>query len=312
MVIVMNRPILPARHLNSASPVRAASKRRNGGFTAEFLDAETEARLARAWRDEGDTRARDRLILAHRALAYKAAARMTRGGGRPDEDLIQQANIGLLKAADRFDPDMGFRFSTYAAWWVRAEIQDYAYSDWSLIRMPGSSVLRRMFFGLRRAEAELKAEGVLPEDLDAAIAKRFDVDVERVQMVRDRLAARDLSLNQQMGDTEGSAEWQDLLADPDPLSDPETRVGEASEADAIAQLLGGHLARLPERDRRILAATVMQDDTRTLAEMGEEFQISRERVRQIRERALLALKRAVQGDEVTRKIVEDQGIEVVS
>lgn len=305
----MNIPLLPARHLKSSSPVRTARKRTSGGFTSEFLDAVTEAKLARAWRDQGDTRARDRLILAHRALAYKAASRMTRGGGRPDEDLIQQANIGLLKAADRFDPDMGFRFSTYAAWWVRAEIQDYAYSDWSLIRMPGSSSLRRMFFGLRRAEAELKAEGTLPEDLDAALAKRFDVDVERVLMVRDRLAARDMSLNQQIGDSEGGAEWQDLLADPDPMADPAERVTESHDQLALSGLIAGHLARLPARDRAILQATVMEDDTRTLAEMGEEYKISRERVRQIRERALAALRKSVSEDQLTRGVLAEEGIE---
>ncbi len=128
VVDAMNKPFRAPR-------TRTSSTR----FSADFLDAATEADLARAWRERGDARARDRLVLAHRALAWAAAARMTRGQRRPDEDLIQQANLGLLKAADRFDPDMGFRFSTYATWWVRAEIQDYAYGDWSLIRLPGSS-----------------------------------------------------------------------------------------------------------------------------------------------------------------------------
>jgi len=158
-------------------PFRPPQRRRGTAFSAEFLDAKTEADLARAWREKGDEKARDRLVLAHRALAWSAAARITRGG-RPDEDLIQQANLGLLKAADRFDPDMGFRFSTYATWWVRAEIQDYTYGDWSLIRLPGSSSLRRVFFGLRKAEAELKAEGVAPEELDAAIGARFNVEAD--------------------------------------------------------------------------------------------------------------------------------------
>lgn len=278
-------------------PFRPPRANRGKGFSAEFLDAATEARLARAWREQGDEKARDRLVLAHRALAWSAAARMTKTKGRPDEDLIQQANLGLLKAADRFDPDMGFRFSTYATWWVRAEIQDYAYGDWSLIRLPGSSSLRRVFFGLRRAEAELKAEGVAPEDLDAAVALRFGVEPDKIALVRERLAGRDMSLNQPLGSAEEpGAEWQDLLADPDPEADPEVRVGAARAQARLARMLADHLQRLPERDRQIVEDSVMQDDHRTLADLGEEFHISRERVRQLRERAIGSLRKALAED----------------
>lgn len=289
-------------------PFRPPRVPRGKGFSAEFLDAETEARLARAWRDGGDTRARDRLILAHRALAWSAASRMTRGGGPPNEDLIQQANIGLLKAADRFDPDMGFRFSTYATWWVRAEIQDYAYGDWSLIRLPGSSSLRRVFFGLRRAEAELKAEGVAPDDLDAAIGRRFGVEAEKVVLVRERLAARDMSLNASVGSEEGGAEWQDMLQDPDPESDAEIRVGTARSQALLERLVAGHLSKLPARDRDILVGSVMEDDHRTLADLGEEFHISRERVRQLRERALTSLRKTLTEDESLRDLLADEGL----
>ena len=290
-------------------PFRPPRAQRGKGFTAEFLTAEKEAELARAWRDRGDVRARDRLVLAHRALAYGAAARMTRGG-KPDEDLIQQANIGLLKAADRFDPEMGFRFSTYASWWVRAEIQDFTYGDYSLIRLPGSSALRRVFFGLRRAEAELSAEGVAPEEMDAAVAKRFGVEPEKVVLMRERLGGRDMSLNQTMGGEEGSAEWQDLLADPDPQSDAELKVGAQRAHARLAKLISGHLERLPPRDRQILEGTVMVEESRTLAELGEELHISRERVRQLRERALVSLKKAIANDPEARGLLEDEGIDV--
>lgn len=276
-------------------PFRPPRRSRGKGFSAEFLSAETEALLARAWREQGDERARDRLVLAHRALAWAAAARAGKGG-RPDEDLIQQANLGLLKAADRFDPDMGFRFSTYATWWVRAEIQDYAYGDWSLIRLPGSSSLRRVFFGLRKAETELRAEGVAPEAMDAALAVRFSVDAEKIGLIRERLAARDLSLNQPIGGDEPGADWQELLADPDPGADPEVRVGEGMARERVARLLARHLARLPARDREIIVGSVIEDEHRTLADLGAEFSISRERVRQLRERALLALRKALARD----------------
>lgn len=290
-------------------PFRPPRRVSGKGFSSEFLDAETEARLARAWRERGDERARDRLVLAHRALAWSAASRMTRGGGRPDEDLIQQANLGLMKAADRFDPDMGFRFSTYAAWWVRAEIQDYAYGDWSLIRLPGASSLRRLFFGLRKTEAQLIAQGeTAPEDMDAAIGAKFGVEAEKVVMVRDRLAARDMSLNQTLSSEEGGAEWQDLLPDTDPLSDPETRVGAERAQARLAAILAEHMARLPERDRKILQGTVADEEGRTLADLGEEFKISRERVRQLRERALASLRKTLAEDERAGRFLEEEGL----
>lgn len=290
-------------------PFRPPRRVSGKGFSSEFLDAETEARLARAWRERGDTRARDRLVLAHRALAWSAAARMTRGAGRPDEDLIQQANIGLMKAADRFDPDMGFRFSTYAAWWVRAEIQDYAYADWSLIKLPGASSLRRLFFGLRKVETELQAAGeTAPEDMDAAIAARFGVEVDKVLMVRDRLAARDMSLNQTLGTEAGGGEWQDLLPDTDPLSNPEARVGAELAQNRLAEILAEHMARLPERDRKILQGTVVEEDGRTLADLGEEFKISRERVRQLRERALANLRKTLAADDRAGRFLEAEGL----
>lgn len=291
-------------------PFRPPQRRRGTAFSAEFLDAATEAALARAWRERGDEKARDRLVLAHRALAWSAAARVTRGG-RPDEDLIQQANLGLLKAADRFDPDMGFRFSTYATWWVRAEIQDYTYGDWSLIRLPGSSSLRRVFFGLRKAEAELKAEGVAPADLDAAIGARFGVEPDKIALVRERLAGRDMSLNQPLSSGEDTgADWQDMLADPDPAADAEVRVGAARAQERLAALVARHLSQLPVRDRQILEGSVMEDDHRTLADLGEEFQISRERVRQLRERALGTLRKALAADPAARDLLAEEGVEV--
>lgn len=295
----MNKPFRAPR-------TRTSSTR----FSADFLDAATEADLARAWRERGDARARDRLVLAHRALAWAAAARMTRGQRRPDEDLIQQANLGLLKAADRFDPDMGFRFSTYATWWVRAEIQDYAYGDWSLIRLPGSSSLRRVFFGLRKAEAALRAEGTAPEDMDAALAVQFGVDAEKIGLIRDRLGARDLSLNQPLGGEEPGAEWQDMLQDPNPEADAEVKVGTARAQSRLARVLAGHLARLPARDRDILTGTVIEDDHKTLADLGAEFSISRERVRQLRERALASLRKALAADPEALALLQGEGLGV--
>ena len=284
---------------------RPPAKARSHSFSAEFLDAVTEARLARAWRERGDEKARDRLVLAHRALAWSAAAKAGRTKGRPDEDLIQQANLGLLKAADKFEPDMGFRFSTYATWWVRAEIQDYAYADWSLIRLPGASSLRGVFFGLRKAETALAAEGVSPEDMDASLATRFGVEQEKIALIRERLQGRDLSLNQPMGDEDG-ADWQESVVDDAPAT--EIAIGDKLAKGALWSLLARHMQALAPRDREIVMGTVVADEQKTLADLGEEYKISRERVRQLRERALAKLRKSLAEDPLALSLLRDGGL----
>ncbi len=279
----MNKPFNPNR------------TRRKLARPSEFLDAETEAALARAWRDEGDTKARNRLVTAHRALALSAARRAAGAGRMPDEDIVQQANIGLLKAAERFDPDKGFRFSTYAAWWIRAEIQDYRLRSWSLVRLGNSPALRRLFFNLRRVEARLAFSGeVPPEELDAAIARELEVDEATVAAMRQRLAARDGSLNRPAAGEDGS-DIQDLIEDPS--GDAEARVGARLDRRAFWRTVAGHMSALPEREREIVIASYVQEPPRTLAELGETYGISRERVRQLRERGLERLRKAFDGAE---------------
>jgi RNA polymerase sigma-32 factor len=279
----MNKPFNPNR------------SRRKLARPAEFLDAETEAALARAWRDEGDTEARNRLVTAHRALALSAARRAAGAGRMPDEDIVQQANIGLLKAAERFDPDKGFRFSTYAAWWIRAEIQDYRLRSWSLVRLGNSPALRRLFFNLRRVEARLAFSGeVPPEELDAAIARELEVDEATVAAMRQRLAARDGSLNRPAAGEDGS-DIQDLIEDPS--GDAEARVGERLDRRAFWRAVAGHMSALPEREREIVIASYVQEPPKTLAELGETYGISRERVRQLRERGIERLRKAFDGAE---------------
>ena len=274
----MNKPFSPSR------------SDRNLTRPAEFLDAETEQALARAWRDRGDTAARNRLITAPRALALAPARRAAGPGRAPDDDVIQQANIGLLKAAERFDPERGFRFSTYAAWWIRAEIQDYRMRSWSLVRLGNSPALRRLFFNLRRVEARLRMTGEVPDDqIDAAIAAELDVDVAQVAAMRQRLAARDGSLNRPAMGEEGS-EIQELIEDPD--ADTEAEVGARIDRRAFWSTVAGHMQTLPEREREIVIASFVQEPPKTLAELGDAYGISRERVRQLRERGIERLRKA--------------------
>jgi RNA polymerase sigma-32 factor len=256
---------------------------------AEFLDATSEARLARCWQDTGDVAARNRLVTSHQALAMSAARRAGGKGSELDSDIVQHANIGLLKAADRFDPDKGFRFSTYAAWWIRAEIQDYKIRNRSLVRLPNSASNRRLLHNLERVEARLTAAGkVPPKDLVDRIATELAVTPERVVLMQQRLAARDVSLNRPVGDDGGTMQLQDLLEDPN--IDVEKEVGARMDSRAFWISMSAHLNRLSKREQDIIIEIYVSDPPKTLSALGERFGVSRERIRQIREAALTRLR----------------------
>jgi RNA polymerase sigma-32 factor len=273
----MNKPFPPPRMACKQTP------------RPEFLDARTEARLARCWRDKGDIAARNRLVTAHQALAMAAASRAGGKGRKLDNDILQHANIGLLKAADRFDPDKGFRFSTYAAWWIRAEIQDYKIQGWSLVRLPSSAPSRKLFHNLKRVETRLVASGeVQPEQLVDRIATELAVTPEQVVLMQQRLAAPDGSLNRPVGVDGGTTELQDLLEDPN--ADVEKEVGERLDSHAFWTTMSFHLNRLSKREQEIIIETYVSDTPKTLYALGERFSVSHERIRQIREAALTRLR----------------------
>ena len=273
----MNKPFPPPRNGRTQVP------------RAEFLNAANEARLARCWRDKGDVAARNRLVTAHHALAMAAARRAGGKGRELDNDILQHANIGLLKAADRFDPDMGYRFSTYAAWWIRAEIQDYKVKNWSLVRLPNSAACRKLFHNLKRVETRLVAAGeVPPERLVAQIATDLAVTPEQVVLMQQRLAAPDGSLNRNVGDDGGTTQLQDLLEDPD--ANVEKEVSARLDSRAFWRTMSAHLSRLSMREQEIIIETYVSDTPKTLLDLGERFGVSRERIRQIRESALSKLR----------------------
>jgi RNA polymerase sigma-32 factor len=275
----MNKPFPPPRANRTQVP------------RAEFLDAANEARLARCWRDKGEVAARNRLVTAHQALATGAASRAGGKGRELDRDILQHANIGLLKAADRFDPDMGYRFSTYAAWWIRAEIQDYKVQNWSLVRLPNSASCRKLFHNLKRVETRLVAAGeVPPERLVAQIATDLAVTPEQVVLMQQRLAAPDGSLNRPVGDDGGTTQLQDLLEDIE--ADVEKEVCERLDSRAFWLNMSAHLSRLSKREQEIIIETYVSDPPKTLLALGERFGVSRERIRQIREAALSRLRKS--------------------
>lgn len=247
---------------------------------AELLDAETESQLARAWRDERDQAALNRLIHAYMRLAISMAAKFRRYGTAMN-DLIQTASLGLMKAADKFDPDRGVRFSTYAVWWVKAELQEHVMRDWSLVRTGSTSGQKTLFFNLARVRSRLDRELGQPGPvaLRAAVAAELGVSLGDVEMMEARLSGGDFSLNAvQAGEGEGR-EWVDLLEDDAPR--PAETVEAAHDLEILRGWLSDALNGLSPRERLIVTERQLRAPGRTLESLGQELGLSKERVRQI-------------------------------
>jgi RNA polymerase sigma-32 factor len=263
-------------------------------MAAPFLERDEERLLAVRWKSDGDQAALHRLTAAHMRLVIALAARF-RHYGLSSSDLIQEGHVGLLEAAARFEPEREVRFSTYATWWVRASIQDYILRNWSIVRGGTSSAQKALFFNLRRLRARLAQQGRTQGNLAAMsmIAQAIGVSRADVEMMDARLSGPDVSLNAPLTDTEagGSAERVEFLVDDKPL--PDQTVGETIDSDRRVNWLKEALAVLSDRELRIVQARRLSDDTTTLEDLGERLGISKERVRQIENRALEKLRRAL-------------------
>lgn len=264
---------------------------------AELLDAETELRLAYAWRDQRDEQALHRLITAYMRLAISMAAKFRRYGA-PMNDLIQEASLGLMKAADKFDPDRGVRFSTYAVWWIKASIQDYVMRNWSMVRTGSTSSQKALFFNMRRVQAKLEREAAQAGEmldshqLRARIATEVGVPLADVEMMEGRLSGSDYSLNATQSSDEDGREWIDAL------EDDGAQAADLVEMRHDALALRGWLAKamgaLNPRERFIVAERKLREEPRTLESLGEELGLSKERVRQLEAAAFGKMRRSLE------------------
>jgi len=256
-----------------------------------MLSREREQSLAFAWRRDQDQESLSQLILAYARLVVAAAVRL-RGYGLPLGDLIQEGNIGLMEAASRFDPDREVRFSTYAAWWIRASMQDYILRNWSIVRTGTTAAQKSLFFNLRRLRARISDPSrvnMTDREIER-IAETLGVSTEDVSAMEQRLSGGDSSLNVIPGD-EGEESWQDHLADTRP--NPEETYTARHDGDRRRGWLYIALARLSARERRIVEARQLAESSLTLEDLGREFGVSKERVRQLEQRALGRLKKEV-------------------
>lgn len=256
------------------------------------LDADEEYMLALRLRDHGDVDAAHRLVTSHLRLVAKIAFKY-RGYGLPMSDLVAEGNIGLMKAVKKFEPERGFRLATYAMWWIKAAITEYILRSWSLVKVGTVAAQKKLFFSLRRIRKALDVSesGELSRGDAEVVARKLDVDAQDVIDMSRRLGAQDLSLNAPVGDGDNAPQLQDVLAD-DGLS-PEGQVAESQELMQRRGLLARALASLPDRDRLVLEERRLSEDPVTLDELGIRLGISRERVRQIENRAFERLQKAV-------------------
>ena len=257
-----------------------------------MLEPEEEFMLAKAWVDHGDREAAHKLVTSHLRLAAKIAMGY-RGYGLPISEVISEANVGLMQAVKRFDPDKGFRLATYAMWWIRAAIQEYILRSWSLVKLGTTAAQKKLFFNLRKAKGKIGAleEGDMrPEHVEKIATDLGVTEAEVVSMNRRLSGGGDSSLNAPLkGDGEGTSEWQDWLADDE--ADQAAAYAEGQEMELRRELLIEAMKGLNDRERHILTERRLKDEPVTLEDLSKVYGVSRERIRQIEVRAFEKLQR---------------------
>ena len=272
-----------------------------------LLEPEEEYMPAKAWTDHEDSEAAHKMVTSHLRLAAKIAMGY-RGYGLPQAEVISEANVGLMQAVKRFDPERGFRLATYAMWWIRASIQEYILRSWSLVKMGTTSAQKKLFFNLRKAKNRIGAleDGDLRPENVARIAHDLNVTEQEVVDMNRRLSGGDASLNATVGSADGdsSSQWQDWLEDED--ADQATAYAETEELDTRRQMLIAAMDVLNDREKDILIERRLRDDPMTLEDLSTRYEVSRERIRQIEVRAFEKLQDRM------RELARDQGIVVPS
>ena len=257
-----------------------------------MLDAAEEYVLAKNWRDKGDKEAAHKLVTSHLRLVAKIAMGY-RGYGLPVSELVSEGNIGLMQAVKKFDPEKGFRLTTYAIWWIKASIQEYVLRSWSLVKIGTTSAQKKLFFNLKKIKNQIftaEQGDLLPEHV-TEIANQLNVREDEVVSMNQRLAGHEHSLNAHVGNEEGDAEWQDWVVDEE--ADQELQISQRQELNQRQALLKNALHVLDEREKEILYDRRLIDEPKTLEELSQKYKVSRERIRQIENRAFEKVQKAM-------------------
>ncbi|MEM9968059.1 MAG: RNA polymerase sigma factor RpoH [Pseudomonadota bacterium] len=269
-----------------------------------LLEPEEEYMLAKRWVEEQDTSAAHKMVTSHLRLAAKIAMGY-RGYGLPQAEVISEANVGLMQAVKRFDPEKGFRLATYAMWWIRASIQEYILRSWSLVKLGTTSGQKKLFFNLRKAKSKIGAleDGDLRPENVKRIATDLGVTEDEVISMNRRMSGGDASLNAQVGsEGEGAMQWQDWLEDED--ADQAADYAERDELDTRREMLVEALDVLNDREKDILTQRRLSDETITLEDLSTQYDVSRERIRQIEVRAFEKLQKRM------RELAREKGMSI--
>ncbi|HHS94760.1 MAG TPA: RNA polymerase sigma factor RpoH [Rhodobacterales bacterium] len=259
-----------------------------------MLEPEQEYMLAKRWVDHEDSAAAHKLVTSHLRLAAKIAMGY-RGYGLPQAEVISEANVGLMQAVKRFDPEKGFRLATYAMWWIRASIQEYILRSWSLVKLGTTSAQKKLFFNLRKAKARIGAleDGDMRPENVKRIAHDLNVTEDEVISMNRRMSGGDASLNATVSaEGDSTMQWQDWLEDED--ADQAGEYEERNELETRREMLIEAMGVLNERERDILTQRRLSDTTVTLETLSEQYGVSRERIRQIEVRAFEKLQKKMQ------------------
>jgi len=269
-----------------------------------MLSAEEEYTLANRWQVHKDTNAAHQLVTSHLRLVAKIAMGY-KGYGLPITDIISEGNIGLMQAAQKFDPEKGFRLTTYAMWWIKAAMQEYILRSWSLVKIGTTAVQKKLFFNLRSAKNRIQAyeEGDLKQENLEKISNQLNVPEKEVINMNRRLSGGDPSLNASIKtDGEQTGEWQDWLESDEP--NQEETYSEREEENLRKEMINESLRVLNERELDIIQTRKLSDTPTTLEDLSEKYNISRERIRQIEVRALEKVKEALEQSMSERNIID--------
>ena len=266
-----------------------------------MLDAEEEYMLAKNWRDRGNLKAAHKLVTSHLRLVAKIAMGY-RGYGLPVSELISEGNIGLMQAVKKFDPDKGFRLATYAMWWIKAGIQEYVLRSWSLVKMGTTSAQKKLFFNLKKIKQQIAPgqEGDLKNEQVKEISERLNVKKDEVVSMNRRMMGQEKSLNDPV-QSDQKTEWQDWLVD-DSL-DQELITAHNQELNEKKSLLKESIKILEKREKEILESRKLSNEPKTLDELSKKYKISRERVRQIENKAFEKLQKAMLNSEKSKNLL---------
>ena len=247
-----------------------------------MLDAEEEYMLAKNWKTTGNLKSAEKLVTSHLRLVAKIAMGY-KGYGLPVNEMISEGNVGLMQAVKKFEPEKGFRLATYAMWWIKASIQEYVLRSWSLVKIGTTTAQKKLFFNLKKLKNQIapRSEGDLKDEHVTEIAKKLDVKKDEVVSMNRRLLGKEHSLNAPIG--EDGDEWQDWFEDKE--MDQELKFAQKEEMNERKNLLRDSIKILNDREKEILYARRFDDEPTTLEELSKKYKISRERIRQIENKA---------------------------